>query len=75
MPLRDPKKQGNNKDFMPIIQYLKITKNTKVPGLDILALVLGGVVSSVRDKVSRRCPVTNKTYRPDLLLKHIPRFL
>lgn len=30
---RDPKKQGNDKDYVPIIQYPKIIKGTKVPEL------------------------------------------
>jgi len=33
MPSRDPKKRGNDEDFVPVIQYPKITKATKVPEL------------------------------------------
>ena len=27
---RNPKKQGNNKDYIPITLYLRVTKKTKV---------------------------------------------
>ena len=33
MPSRDPKKQGNDEDFVPATQYPEIIKNTKVPEL------------------------------------------
>ena len=33
MPPRDPKRQGNDEDFVPATQYPKITKATQVPAL------------------------------------------
>jgi len=33
MPSRDPKKRGNDEDFVPATQYPKIIKATKVPEL------------------------------------------
>ena len=30
MPSRNPKKRGNNKDFMPTTPYPRVTKKTKV---------------------------------------------
>ena len=30
---RNPKKRGNNKDFVPATLYLRVTKKTEVPEL------------------------------------------
>jgi len=33
MPSRDPKKRGNDKDYVPATQYPKFLNGTKVPEL------------------------------------------
>src|SRR5438552_1839929 len=33
MPSRNPKKQGNDEDFVPATEYPTITKNTRIPEL------------------------------------------
>jgi len=47
MPSRDPKRQGNNKDYMPAIQYPKITKGTKVLELNLNAKLAASSVDFV----------------------------